>query len=165
MTAMLEALEERDRTIMAMTIARTWRDHELKARLFADPKSVLAEEGIQLRDDLEIRVVEDTETVKHINLHWDESDPDSAMQVIKSALPVPAGYELRIVQSTYELFYLVLPEEPKEIDPVMITDTDMMLAAVPNVPYAKVYLYQYAAVGVAAAADAAVAAVIVAVLT
>jgi hypothetical protein len=164
MTAMLEALEERDRTILAMTIARTWRDHELKARLVADPKSVLAEEGIQLREDLEIRVVEDTDTVKHINLHWDKSDPDSALEVIKSALPIPAGYELRIVQSTWDLFYLVLPEEPKDIDPVMITDTDiMMAAAVPNVPYAKVYLYQYAAVGVAAAADVVVG--IVAVLT
>jgi Rieske Fe-S protein len=49
-------------------IATAWADAEFKARLLADPRTVLAEHGIDVPEGFELVVVEDTETVKHLML-------------------------------------------------------------------------------------------------
>ena len=45
---------------------RVWTDDAFAARLESDPKAVFAEMGGQIPDDVEIRVVRDTDTVKHL---------------------------------------------------------------------------------------------------
>ena len=45
---------------------RVWTDDAFAARLQSDPKAVFAEMGGQVPDDVEIRVVRDTENVKHL---------------------------------------------------------------------------------------------------
>ena len=47
---------------------RAWTDDAFAARLESDPKAVLAELGGQVGDDVEIRVVRDTEAVKHLHI-------------------------------------------------------------------------------------------------
>ena len=45
---------------------RVWTDDAFAARLESDPKAVFVEMGGQIDDDVEIRVVRDTENVKHL---------------------------------------------------------------------------------------------------
>ena len=49
-------------------IAKAWIDEEFRARLLDDPQSVLAEYGIDTPEGVEIRVMEDTDTVRHLIL-------------------------------------------------------------------------------------------------
>ena len=45
---------------------RVWTDNAFAARLQSDPKAVFAEMGGQISENVEIRVVRDTENVKHV---------------------------------------------------------------------------------------------------
>ena len=47
---------------------RAWTDDAFAARLESDPKAVLAELGGQVGDDVEVRVVRDTEKVKYVHI-------------------------------------------------------------------------------------------------
>ena len=49
-------------------VATAWADEEFKARLLADPRSVLAEYGIEVPDGIELVIAEDTDTVHHLTL-------------------------------------------------------------------------------------------------
>ena len=42
-------------------IAQVWSDENFKQRLLTDPRGVLSEFGIELKEGIEIRVVEDTD--------------------------------------------------------------------------------------------------------
>ena len=47
---------------------KVWTDEAFRARLDRDPKAALKELGGQVPDDIEIRVVHDTDTVKHLHI-------------------------------------------------------------------------------------------------
>ena len=49
-------------------IAKAWADDEFKARLLADPASVLKAEGIAVPDGVELRAVENTDSVMYLTL-------------------------------------------------------------------------------------------------
>jgi hypothetical protein len=49
-------------------VARAWADPEFKARLVADPKTVLREHGIEPAAEVELRVVEDSPGVQNLVL-------------------------------------------------------------------------------------------------
>jgi hypothetical protein len=49
-------------------VATAWADPEFNARLLADPRTVLAEHGIDVPEGIELVVVENTETVQHLVL-------------------------------------------------------------------------------------------------
>jgi hypothetical protein len=49
-------------------VATAWADEAFKARLLADPRAVLAEYGIEVPDEVELVVSEDTDTVRHLTL-------------------------------------------------------------------------------------------------
>jgi Nitrile hydratase, alpha chain len=51
-----------------LLVADTWDDPELKQRLLNDPHTVLKERGIAIPAGLQIKVLEDTETVEHLVL-------------------------------------------------------------------------------------------------
>jgi hypothetical protein len=51
-----------------LLVAEAWSDLELKERLLADPAAVLTEYGIEVPEDVELRVVEDTDQVRYLVL-------------------------------------------------------------------------------------------------
>ncbi len=57
------------RNVMGELFARCWQDEDFKKRFLADPKSVLAEHGVNVPDHLtNITVVEDTHDTVNITL-------------------------------------------------------------------------------------------------
>ena len=72
--------EQRNR--LADLFAACWKDEALKARFMADPKAVLAEHGLLIPDDIDVNVVENTDTTVHITMpappsgHLDLSDEE-----------------------------------------------------------------------------------------
>lgn len=55
-----------DAAAIGRVIAKAWSDDDYKARLLADPTSVLTEAGVDLEDGVEVRAVEDTAQVRHL---------------------------------------------------------------------------------------------------
>jgi hypothetical protein len=55
-------------------VAQVWSDENLKQRLIDDPENVLREFGIEVPDDVEFRVMEDTDRVQHLVLPPSPSD-------------------------------------------------------------------------------------------
>jgi hypothetical protein len=126
------ALEgDRDRTVLAMIAARAWRDSSFRQQFVTDPKSVLAQEGVDVPDGVDVKVVEDTDTIKYLNISRDaeEADPQRIASTIKLLLPIPAGHELRLVQSTDTTRYLVLPLPPAGVDPSQHPEPHLMAMA------------------------------------
>jgi hypothetical protein len=104
--------------ILAEVIVRTWQDDAQRARLLADPATVLRDAGMQLPDGVRVTVLEDTATVMHVSvphlLGADEVGRDAFLAVLASRVPLPAGVELRLHQSTESDVFVVLPMAPAE---------------------------------------------------
>ena len=52
----------------AELFAACWKDDALKARFMADPKAVLAERGIDMPDNIDVKVVENSDNTVHITM-------------------------------------------------------------------------------------------------
>lgn len=52
----------------AQLLSRAWEDEAFRERLKKEPRAVLTEMEIPVRRGVELRVVEDTDTVKHLPL-------------------------------------------------------------------------------------------------
>ena len=67
---------------LAALFAACGKNDALKARFMADPKGVLAEHGLLIPDDIDVNVVENTDTTVHITMpappsgHLDLSDEE-----------------------------------------------------------------------------------------
>ena len=120
----------------ARVIARAWVDAGFKARLLADSRSALAEMGIEIPAETpHLTVVENTEDVHNMVVctlcscyprmllgrppDWYKSlayraravrDPRGVMAEFGAAPPADA--EVRVLDSTADLRYLVLPRRP-----------------------------------------------------
>ena len=53
---------------LAELFAACWKDEALKARFMADPKAVLAERGIDMPDNIDVKVVENSDNTVHITM-------------------------------------------------------------------------------------------------
>jgi nitrile hydratase len=117
-------------------VARAWTDGQFKARLLADPSGALTELGYLLPDATpQLAVVENTEDVHHLVSctlcscyprmllgrppDWYKSlayrsravtDPRGVMR--EFGLEMDDGVEVRVLDSTADLRYLVLPRRP-----------------------------------------------------
>ena len=124
----------------ARVVARAWTDEGFKARLLADSRSALAEMGINIPEETpHLAVVENTEAVHHLVVctlcscyprmllgrppDWYKSlayraravrDPRGVMAEFGAAPPDDA--EVRVLDSTADLRYLVLPRRPDGTD-------------------------------------------------
>lgn len=153
---------DRDSTLVAMVTARAWRDPAFRDRLVTTPKALLAEEGLEFPEDLEVVVLEDTPSVKYINLARDTTDAKQALDILQRVIPVRAGHEVRIVQSTESTRYLVLPVVPAGISPELMTETDLTRAAVKaDAVTVTAFEVQTASTTTTAVAEAEVVAVVV----
>jgi Nitrile hydratase, alpha chain len=116
---------DRDHTLMAMVTARAWRDPEYRERLIQDPKAVLTDEGFEFPPDMEIRVLEDTPTVKHISLTPDIFDVKQAASLLPSTVAIPEDGEVRFVRSTGDIRYVVLQTPPPGVDPMVTPEIEL----------------------------------------
>jgi nitrile hydratase len=124
----------------ARVVARAWADAEFKARLLSNPRAALAELGFNLPEDTpHLAVVENTDDLHHLVVctlcscyprmllgrppDWYKSlayraravrDPRGVMAEF-GAEP-PADAEVRVLDSTADLRYLVLPRRPHGTD-------------------------------------------------
>lgn len=132
---------ERDKTILAMVIARAWRDPEYRSRLLSESKSVLESEGIEFPDDAEIEVVENTSRVTYINIARDTTEATSVVSALERVIPVPPGHEIRLVQSTEQKRYFVIPAIPEGLELAVTTEAELGDAASRVI---RNYVYVYA---------------------
>ena len=71
-----------ERNQLAELFAACWKDDALKARFMSDPKSVLAEYGMDVPDGMDVKVVENADNCVHITMpmapdgHHDLSDEE-----------------------------------------------------------------------------------------
>jgi len=120
----------------ARVVAHAWADPDFKERFLADPRSALAEMGYQLPDAAtELAVFENTDKVHHLVVctlcscyprallgrppDWYKSlafrsravvDPRSVMR--EFGLDLDESIEVRVLDSTADMRYLVLPRRP-----------------------------------------------------
>lgn len=133
---MMDTVESRSPGDGARVVAHAWADPGFKARLLADPRSALGELGYSLPDTTpQLAVVENTEQVHHMVVctlcscyprtflgrppDWYKSfayrsravvDPRGIMR--EFGLELGAGVEVRVMDSTADMRYLVLPLQP-----------------------------------------------------
>ena len=72
----------------AELFAACWKDDALKARFMADPKTVLAEHGIDVPDGINVNVVENSDNTVHITM---PQAPDGAGDLSDEELSNVAG--------------------------------------------------------------------------
>lgn len=122
MLVTLVVLKTREKTmsddrnlILADVIVKTWQDPQYKARLFAEPKTVLQQAGIDnIPEELELQVVENTSQRQYFVLlpEFSTNDHNELMTFIQNSLPLQPGKEIVLVQNTEKLQYIVLPTPP-----------------------------------------------------
>ena len=120
----------------AKVVARTWVDPEFKSRLLADARSAVSEMGYSLTHDAELAVLENTQEVHHLVVctlcscyptallgpppDWYKSFSYRQRAVVEPravmgefGLKVDDEVQVRVVDSTADLRYLVLPRRPE----------------------------------------------------
>ena len=120
----------------ATVVARAWTDPAFKTRLFEDARSAVLELGYRLSHDADLAVVENTARIHHLVVctlcscyptallgpppDWYKSfayrqravvEPRAVMREFGCTLD--EGIPVRVVDSTADLRYLVLPRRPK----------------------------------------------------
>ena len=129
----------------ARVVAKAWSDSEFKSRLLADARSAVYELGYSLTHDAELAVVENSEEVHHLVVctlcscyptsllgpppDWYKSFAYRQRAVVEPrAVMREFGFEpdgdvrVRVVDSTADLRYLVLPRRPSGSEGMSETD-------------------------------------------
>jgi nitrile hydratase alpha subunit len=131
----IDLMDSRNPMVGARLVARAWSDPAFRRRLLADAKAAAAETGINVADMPEIVVLENTPTRHHLVVctlcscypkailgmspPWYKSaayraravkDPRGVLGEFGTELA--AGTEVRVVDSTADLRYMVLPMRP-----------------------------------------------------
>jgi nitrile hydratase len=131
-----DELEARSPADGARVVARAWADPQFKDRLLKNPHSAVAELGYVLPDTTpRIEVVENTDQVHHLVVctlcscyprdllgrppDWYKSLPYRSRAVVdprgvirEFGLEIDPSIEVRVLDSTADLRYLVLPRRP-----------------------------------------------------
>lgn len=135
----IEAMENRSPAGGAKMIARAWVDPAYKRLLLTDARAASAAMGLDLTGFPDLMVMEDTPTLHHVVVctlcscyprgvlgippAWYKS-PEYRSRVVADPRGVlhefgtdlPAGVEVRVVDSTADLRYMVLPVRPDGTD-------------------------------------------------
>ena len=131
----VEAMDDRSPALGAKVIARAWADPAFKARLLADARSAILELGIDFRQEAALVAVENTARAHHVVVctlcscyprgllgyppDWYKSlnyrsrvvvDPRGVLK--EFGLELPTDVEVRVLDSTADMRYLVIPVRP-----------------------------------------------------
>ncbi len=120
---------DKGKTVLAMLLARAWRDPAWKRQFLSDPKAALAKEGIRIPAHITLKVVEDSPHVKYLGLTRDLSprkDANRFVALFDLLTPIPEGTELRLVQSTDKVRYIVIPRPPASVNLQKASDEELM---------------------------------------
>ena len=112
-------------------VAKCWEDEAYKKRFLEDPVGVLSEAGFAVEEGVTYKVIEQPKLVKYLVLpHEDAKD---AVQLIAKGFlnkveqkdtVIPEGAEVRIIQNTDDIRYMILPASPKSL-----TKAELAMAA------------------------------------
>ena len=112
-------------------VAKCWEDEAYKKRFLEDPEGVLAEAGFVVDEGVTYKVVEQPKLVKYLVLpHEDAKEAVQALakgflnQVERKDTIIPEGAEVRIIQNTDDIRYVILPASPKSL-----TQAELAMAA------------------------------------
>lgn len=84
--------------------AACWDDAELKARFMQDPKAVLAEHGINVPDEMDINVVENSDTCMNITM---PTPPQSSGKLNDEELKMAAGgFPSAVYEDCFNISYI-----------------------------------------------------------
>ncbi len=99
-------------------VSKAWKDPSLKEKLLADPAGMLASNGVDVPPGVAVKIVEDTDNVKYLNLAR-EIDVDTNAYglglLVKKILPIKEGQEIRLIQSSAKTRYLIFPNLPDNV--------------------------------------------------
>jgi hypothetical protein len=136
----LDQIDSSGPMLGAQLVARAWADDAFRTLLIADPKAAALQcLGIKLPDNPEIAVLADTETIHHVVVctlcscypkallglppDWYKSFAYRSRMVVEPrtilarfGTNIAPNVELRVMDSTAELRYLVLPLRPPGTD-------------------------------------------------
>jgi len=103
-------------------VSKCWEDEAYKKRFIEDPEGVLSEAGFVVDEGVTYKVIEAPKLVKYLVLP--HTATKEAVQTIaknflnkveKNAIVIPEGAEVRIIQNTDDMRYMVLPASPKTL--------------------------------------------------
>ena len=97
------------RNALAELFAACWKDEALKARFMSDPKAVLAERGIDVPDNIDVNVVENSDNTVHITM---PKAPPRATELSDVELANAAGGTATVVVCTCLIIDLSMPLIP-----------------------------------------------------
>ena len=103
-------------------VAKCWEDEAYKKRFLEDPEGVLAEAGFVVEEGVTYKVIEAPKMVEYLVLPHEETK-EAVQNVAKRFLNrvekedsiIPDGAEIRILQNTDDMRYLILPASPKAL--------------------------------------------------
>jgi len=131
--------ETRTPALGASVVARAWLDADYKNRLLRDARSAISEMAIALEEHVEFRIVENTPTLHHVVVctlcscyprallgeppEWYKSMvyrqrvvSEPRQVLLEMGLILDEQVKLRIVDSTADVRYLVIPRIPNHIE-------------------------------------------------
>lgn len=103
-------------------IAKCWEDEAYKKRFIEDPETVLSDAGFVVEEGVTYKVIEQPKLVKYIVLP--HANAKEGVQTIAKGflnasenkdVVIPEGAEIRIIQNTEDMRYLILPASPKTL--------------------------------------------------
>ena len=108
-------------------LKKVWTDEAFGARLDSDPRAALAEIGGSLPDGVEIKVLRDTDTAKHLRIPM--AAPEAGLsdeELVETYRRKSADdVEVRVVRDTDTVKYLHVPAAPSEGE---ISDAELLTA-------------------------------------
>ena len=112
-------------------ISKCWEDESYRKRFIEDPESVFAEVGYVTEEGITYKVIEQPKLVKYVVIPH-ESAKETVQLISKALLNaaeqkdvlIPEGAELRIIQNTEDIHYMILPASPKTL-----TQTELKMVA------------------------------------
>ncbi|MCH2171874.1 NHLP leader peptide family RiPP precursor [Myxococcota bacterium] len=119
---------DKNRAILAESIARSWRESDFRQQLASDPKGTLKSAGVDIPDDHEVAVLENSPNLLHAVLpeisQMDEHD-DAFNSAVAQLRNLPENVEVRIVRDTANKSHVVLPVVPQAVASGEMSDSDL----------------------------------------
>ena len=138
-------------------VQKAWDDEEFKKKFVEDPEAALAEAGLPVEEGVTYKVIEAPKDVQYLVLPA-ENVKEPIQSLTKGLLAkaeqgdeiIPKDVEVRIVQNTDDIRYLILPPSPKTLsnaDLGAVAGGDSILPVSVS-PAATIQIVSYEPVGV-----------------